>query len=59
MTVILFGLINTPTIYQRQNNKILKKFSLFVIYYLDDILIFSKRIENYKSYIKQVIRALS
>jgi len=56
---MLFKLTNILVTYQRQNNKILKEFSLFVIYYLDNILIFSERAEDYEDHIKQVIRALS
>ena len=38
-----FGLSNAPTIFQRYVNKILaKKLDIFVIVYLDDILIYTE-----------------
>lgn len=40
---MLFGLINTSTIFQGYINKILvEKFAIFFIVYLDDILIYTK-----------------
>ncbi len=41
--VIPFGLTNTPVTFQGYINKILaEKFDVFVIVYLDDILIYTK-----------------
>ena len=41
--VIPFGLSNTPAIFQRYVNKILaEKLNIFVIVYLNDILIYTK-----------------
>lgn len=41
--VILFGLSNTPTSFQGYLNKILvKKQDIFVLVYLDNILVYSK-----------------
>ena len=41
--VMLFGLSNTPATFQKYVNKILaKKLDIFVIIYLDDILIYTK-----------------
>ena len=39
--MILFGLSNTPTSFENYINKILaKKFDIFIIVYLDNILIY-------------------
>ena len=41
--VMFFGLLNTPATFQRYVNKILaEKLDVFVIIYLDDILIFTE-----------------
>ena len=41
--VILFGLSSAPATFQRYVNKILaEKFNIFVVIYLDDILIYTK-----------------
>ena len=56
--VILFGLINILAIYQRQNNKILRLYNSFAIYYLDNILIYSEKEEDYKGYVLRVLEAL-
>ena len=43
--VILFGLSNAPATFQRYINKILaKKLDIFIIIYLDDILIYTKNL---------------
>ena len=48
-----FGLSNTPAIFQGYVNKILaKKLDIFIIVYLDDILIYIKNIGQ--SYVKAV-----
>src|SRR5690348_8343533 len=53
---MLFKLINALVIYQRQNENILRKnFKKFVIYYLDDILIYSKNNKDYEVHIKWVL----
>ena len=46
--VILFGITNTLVSYIRIINGVLKPFlDLFYIYYLDDIIIYLKTIEEY------------
>ena len=48
-----FGLSNTPATFQGYVNKILaEKFDIFVIVYLDDILIYTKDLGQ--SYVKAV-----
>jgi len=55
-----FGLTNISAIYQKQNNNIFWKYlEKFVIYYLDNILIYIKKEENHKKYIKLVIKKLA
>ena len=53
-----FGLFNTPTTFQRYVNKILaEKFDIFVIIYLDDILIYTK--DSGQPYVKVVCWVLN
>jgi hypothetical protein len=54
-----FRFINAPAIWQVFINNVLRKYlDVFVIIYLDDILIFSKTEEEYKEYIKKILRKL-
>ena len=47
-----FGLINTPITFQKIINYILYKYlNIFIIVYLNNILIFSKNKEQYIEYI--------
>jgi hypothetical protein len=46
--IMPFGLINAPTIFQHLMNDVFcEYFDDFVIYYIDDILIFSKNMEDH------------
>ena len=55
-----FGLTNALAICQKQNDNILKLYlGKFIIYYLDNILIYIKAGQNYNTYIKLVIKELS
>ncbi|APA10428.1 hypothetical protein sscle_06g051980 [Sclerotinia sclerotiorum 1980 UF-70] len=56
-TVMPFGLTNAPATCQRQNNEILKEFSSFVICYLDDILVFSQKVEEHEGHVIKVLEA--
>ena len=54
-----FGLTNTPATFQTIINIVLQLFlDKFVIVYLDNIIIFSKSIEEYKEYLRLVLKKL-
>ena len=54
-----FRFINTPVIFQRRINYILKKYlDDFIIVYLNDIIIYSNSKKEYKEYIKWVLSRL-
>ena len=57
--VMLFGLTNVPATIQVLINNILKEYlDRFYIIYLDDILIYSDSIEDYKKYVRLVLKVL-
>ena len=57
--VIPFGFTNVPVTIQVLINDILKEYlNRFYIVYLDDILIYSDNIENYKKYVKLILKIL-
>ena len=57
--VILFGLANTPVIFQSYINQTLYNFlDKFCIVYLDNILIYSEVEADYEKYIKKVLSRL-
>ncbi|KAL9562741.1 hypothetical protein ACKAV7_013093 [Fusarium commune] len=54
-----FRLTNAPATFQRIINNILRQYlDVFVVYYLDDILIFSDNKEEHKEHIHKVLKAL-
>ena len=54
-----FRFINTPVIFQRRINYILKEYlDNFIIVYLDNIIIYSNSKKEYKEYIEQVLGKL-
>ena len=56
---MFFGFINAPATWQAFINNVLREYlDVFVIIYLDDILIFSKTEKKYKEYIKKILRRL-
>lgn len=57
--VMPFGLTKIPTVYQTLVNEVLRNFlNVFVFVYLDDILTFSKTLEEHLVQIKSVLKRL-
>jgi len=57
--VMLFGLTNAPAIFQSLVNNTLQNYlDIFCIIYLNDILIYLETLEEYKEYVKKILRAL-
>ena len=54
-----FGLCNAPSVFQRLMNRVLaENLNQFVIVYVDDIVIFSRSLEDHMKHIRWVLDAL-
>lgn len=56
--VMPFGLTNAPATFQTMINDVLRQYDMFVIVYLDDILIFSSTLEEHKKHVHKVLQTL-
>ena len=57
--IMLFKLINASAMFQTYINNVLREhLNMFMIIYLDNILIYSKNKKDYKKHIRQVLNAL-
>ena len=57
--VMPFGLTNAPATFQRMINNVLREYlDIFVVVYLDDILIFSDTLEEHTEHVHKVLQAL-
>ena len=56
---MLFGLTNAPATFQSLINSVLREYlDIFVVAYLDDILIYSKTEKEHEQHVKTVLKAL-
>ncbi len=58
--IMFFGLMNSPVMFQVMMNTILKNLinSGKVVVYMDNILIFTKTLEEYQNVVQQVLQQL-
>ena len=56
---MLFQLINTSAIFQTYINNVLRKYlNIFVVIYLDNILVYLKNKTDYKVHVKKILKVL-
>ena len=54
-----FRLINASAMFQTYINNVLREhLDVFVVVYLDDILVYSKNEEDHKKHVRQILNAL-
>ena len=57
--IILFKLINILAMFQTYINNVLREhLNMFVIIYLDNILVYSKNEKDHKKHVRQILNAL-
>uniref|UniRef100_A0A8H7N3U5 RNA-directed DNA polymerase n=1 Tax=Bionectria ochroleuca TaxID=29856 RepID=A0A8H7N3U5_BIOOC len=57
--IIPFGLTNAPVTFQRIINQVLREYlNIFIVVYLNDILIFSDDLETHKEHVHKVLKKL-
>ena len=57
--VMPFGLTNAPATFQRMINNVLREYlDVFVIVYLDDILVYSKNVKDHVTHVRKVLQKL-
>ena len=57
---LLFGLCNGPAVFQRVMNKVLAKFLwLFVLVYIDDIVVYSQTFDHHVRHLNSVLGAIA
>jgi hypothetical protein len=58
-TVVPFGLTNAPSVFMSLMNGVFRTFlDKFVIIFLDDILVYSKTVEEHEKHLRQVLQCL-
>ena len=57
-TVMLFGMTNSPAVFQRMMDNILRGTEHFTVVYLDDILIYSRSEQEHIQHVKEVLQIL-
>ena len=57
--IMSFKLINASAMFQTYINNVLREYlNVFVIIYLNNILVYSKNKKNYKKHVKQILNTL-
>ena len=56
--VLCFGLCNAPSTFQTVMNRVFPHCQAFTVVYMDDILVFSKNLEEHEQHLKEVMATL-